>query len=82
MFIPVSHSCMSAGILKETSELKPESVRNDVDQDVFLMFKVVDENMSWYLEENIQRALGLGGVNTDDPEFAESNLMHGERQEF
>ena len=76
---------MTAGILKETNEpvqsLK-ESARNDVDQDVFLMFNVVDENMSWYLDDNIQRCGDPAGVDPEDPEFEESNLMHGERLVF
>ncbi|CAJ1063928.1 ferroxidase HEPHL1 isoform X1 [Xyrichtys novacula] len=66
------------GILKETN--KPGSVvdsaRNDVDQDVFLMFNVVDENLSWYLEENIKKCGDPGGVDREDPDFEESNLMH------
>lgn len=73
------------GILKETNEpvqgqTKPgsvvESARNDVDQDVFLMFNVVDENLSWYLEDNIKNCTDPGGVDPEDPDFEESNLMH------
>ncbi|XP_056254111.1 ferroxidase HEPHL1 isoform X1 [Seriola aureovittata] len=71
------------GILKKTNEqvqTKPESVtdsaRHDVDQDVFLMFNVVDENLSWYLEENIKMLSDPAGVNEEDPDFEESNLMH------
>lgn len=55
-----------------------ESTRNDVDQDFFLMFNVVDENLSWYLEDNIQGCSDPAGVDRDDPDFVESNLMHGE----
>ncbi|KAK5858516.1 hypothetical protein PBY51_002649 [Eleginops maclovinus] len=70
------------GILKETNnpaqgQTKPgsavESVRNDVDQDVFLMFNIVDENLSWYLEDNIQTYSDLAEADED---FNESNLMH------
>ncbi|XP_042355305.1 ferroxidase HEPHL1 [Plectropomus leopardus] len=73
------------GILKETNDLvqgqrKPgsviESARNDVDQDVFLMFSVVDENLSWYLEDNIKICSDPAGVDEEDPDFEESNLMH------
>lgn len=79
---------MSAGILKETNDqvqgqTKPgsvvESARNDVNQDVFLMFNVVDEKLSWYLEDNIQKCSDPAGVDQEDPDFEESNLMHGER---
>lgn len=80
----VSSFSTSAGILKETNnpvqdQAKLESVRNDVDQDVFLMFNVVDENLSWYLEDNIQNCSDPGGVNQEDPDFQESNQMHGGR---
>ncbi|XP_068456801.1 ferroxidase HEPHL1 isoform X2 [Clinocottus analis] len=65
------------GILKEAKlESIVESARNDVDQDVFLMFNVVDENLSWYLEDNIQNCSDPAGVDREDPDFEESNLMH------
>ncbi|TNN31805.1 Hephaestin-like protein 1 [Liparis tanakae] len=72
------------GILKETNnpvqdQATLESARNDVDQDVFLMFNVVDENLSWYLEDNIQNCSDAAGVDPEDPDFQESNLMHGGR---
>ncbi|XP_057677093.1 ferroxidase HEPHL1 isoform X2 [Corythoichthys intestinalis] len=62
------------GILKEHSE--EGSARNDVNQDVFLMFSIVDENLSWYLEDNIQRCTDASGVDLEDEDFVESNLMH------
>lgn len=66
------------GTLKEADE--PESIRNDVDQDVFLMFTVVNENLSWYLEENIQNCSDSNGINRDEDTFVESNLMHGKNK--
>lgn len=76
---------LSVGILKEVadsaqSSAKTQSARNDVDQDVFLMFNVVDENLSWYLEKNKQSCLNPELVDLDDPDFQESNLMHGEKK--
>ncbi|XP_049599397.1 ferroxidase HEPHL1 isoform X1 [Syngnathus scovelli] len=62
------------GILKESG--KEGIVRNDVAEDVFLMFTAVDENLSWYLEDNIQRCINPEGVNVEDEDFVESNLMH------
>lgn len=62
---------------KGQSHTKPQSARNDVDQDVFLMFTVVDENLSWYLEDNIQKYSNPAKIDQDDPDFIESNLMHG-----
>ncbi|XP_061558444.1 ferroxidase HEPHL1 isoform X1 [Phycodurus eques] len=62
------------GILQESSE---EGIdRNDVAQDVFLMFNVVDENLSWYLKDNIDRCTDPAGVDPNDEDFVESNLMH------
>lgn len=82
----MSSFSVSAGTLKETNnpvqgQTKPEteSARNDVDQDVFLMFTVVDENQSWYLDDNIQSCSDPAGVDREDPDFLESNLMHGEK---
>ena len=72
---------LGTGILKEANEQAPsklESARHDVDQDVFLMFNVVDENLSWYLDDNVQNCSDPAGVDMDDPEFEESNLMHGD----
>ena len=52
--------------------------RMDVDQDFLLMFSVVDENLSWYLEENIQTFCSdPTGVDPDDPDFPRSNKMNG-----
>lgn len=65
--------------MNDQVQANQESVRNDVDQDVFLMFTVVDENLSWYLEDNIQSCSDSAGVDQEDPDFKESNLMHGEK---
>ncbi|KAK2881550.1 hypothetical protein Q8A67_018818 [Cirrhinus molitorella] len=55
--------------------------RSDVDKDFILMFSVVDENLSWYLEENIEKFCSDPDktkdlVNNVDEEFRVSNLMH------
>jgi len=53
--------------------------RQDVDIDFFLMFSVVDENLSWYLDENIASfCTDPGSVDKEDEEFQESNKMHGQ----
>lgn len=66
---------LAVGTLKEADE--SDSIRNDVDQDVFLMFTVVNENLSWYLKDNIQNCLDSAGIHPEDSHFVESNLMHG-----
>ncbi|KAM4796126.1 ferroxidase HEPHL1 [Rhinophrynus dorsalis] len=51
--------------------------RKDVDKDFVLMFSVVDENLSWYLEENIETYCSEPEtVNMEDEDFQESNKMH------
>ncbi|KAK3522186.1 hypothetical protein QTP70_027002 [Hemibagrus guttatus] len=55
--------------------LTPNNTQKDVDKEFFLLFTVMDENLSWYLKENIQ----IYGSNESDPEnegFQESNKMH------
>nr|XP_033813684.1 ceruloplasmin [Geotrypetes seraphini] len=43
-----------------------------------LLFMIFDENMSWYLDENIKTYSDHPDqVNKEDAEFIESNLMHG-----
>lgn len=43
-----------------------------------LLFMVFDENMSWYLEENIKTYVKNPPSNLQkDEEFIESNKMHG-----
>ncbi|XP_066512429.1 ferroxidase HEPHL1-like isoform X1 [Hoplias malabaricus] len=50
--------------------------QSEVDQEFFLMFSVVDENFSWYLDENIQRFCPDCDQESEDENFEESNLMH------
>ncbi|XP_028923340.1 hephaestin isoform X2 [Ornithorhynchus anatinus] len=51
--------------------------RRDVDREFFLLFSVVDENLSWHLEENIQRSCtDPASVDKEDKAFQESNRMH------
>ncbi|KAK2881551.1 hypothetical protein Q8A67_018819 [Cirrhinus molitorella] len=55
--------------------------RSDVDEDFILMFSVVDENLSWYLEENIEKFCSDPDKTKElkenaNEDFLESNLMH------
>uniref|UniRef100_A0A671M1V1 ferroxidase n=1 Tax=Sinocyclocheilus anshuiensis TaxID=1608454 RepID=A0A671M1V1_9TELE len=64
-----------------TCTLDSSQKRSDVDEDVILMFSVVDENLSWYLEENIEKFCSDPDETKQhmeyvDEEFRESNLMH------
>lgn len=49
----------------------------DVDQEFVVMFSVMDENLSWYLDDNIQTYCSEPQkVDRDDEEFQESNKMY------
>ncbi|XP_036392053.1 hephaestin-like protein 1a [Megalops cyprinoides] len=65
------------GTLSRASGHRSELNRTDVDRDFILMFSVVDENLSWYLEENIENFCSDSkSVDPDDEDFQESNKMH------
>ncbi|XP_051718059.1 ferroxidase HEPHL1-like isoform X3 [Ctenopharyngodon idella] len=60
--------------------LNSSDKRSDVD-DFILMFSVVDENLSWYLEENVETFCSESDTTKElmkhaDEDFRESNLMH------
>uniref|UniRef100_A0A6Q2Y5E2 ferroxidase n=1 Tax=Esox lucius TaxID=8010 RepID=A0A6Q2Y5E2_ESOLU len=50
--------------------------QRDVDKELFLLFSVMDENLSWYLQENIE-LYGTNELNPENEQFVESNKMHG-----
>ncbi|KAH0624064.1 hypothetical protein JD844_007393 [Phrynosoma platyrhinos] len=49
----------------------------DVDREFILMFSVMDENFSWYLDENIKKYCSEPDeVDKENEDFQESNKMH------
>ncbi|XP_030883878.1 hephaestin [Leptonychotes weddellii] len=51
--------------------------RKDVDNNFFLLFSVVDENLSWHIDENIVTYCSdPTSVDKEDEAFQESNRMH------
>ena len=64
-------------VITKADAARADAPPEDVDREFFVQFKVSNENASPYLQRNIQRFTGdPGSVNTEDEEFAESNLMH------
>lgn len=55
--------------------LGKKRVRKDVDKEFILLFSIMDENQSWYLEWN-QKKFATDQKNHEDEEFVESNKMH------
>ncbi|XP_036602582.1 ferroxidase HEPHL1 isoform X1 [Trichosurus vulpecula] len=53
------------------------AIRTDVNKEFIVMFTLVDENQSWYLDENIRNfCTAPGTVDKDDAVFRRSNKMH------
>ncbi len=64
-------------IVTRAGEARADGTPKDVDREFVSMFVVIDENDSWYIDENIQTYAGRPAtVNADDDDFQESNLMH------
>jgi len=64
-------------IIGRRGSLRADGTPKDVDRELVTMFKVYDENSSWYLEENIEEYAGdPESVDLEDEGFVESNLMH------
>lgn len=63
-------------ILCKKGSLHKEKEEN-IDQEFVLMFSVVDENLSWYLEDNIKTFCSEPKkVDKDNEDFQESNRMY------
>ncbi|EHB12272.1 Ceruloplasmin [Heterocephalus glaber] len=63
-------------IICKKDSLDKEKEKN-LDQEFVVMFSVVDENLSWYLEDNIETyCLEPEKVDKDNEDFQESNRMY------
>lgn len=70
---PLLFSMCLTGVLNKHS-----GTRTDVDQEFIIMFTLVDENQSWYLDENIRHfCTEPDSVDKEDAVFQRSNKMHG-----
>ncbi|XP_068001032.1 ceruloplasmin [Melanerpes formicivorus] len=57
--------------------LHPSGKQKNVDMEFFLLATVFDENLSWYLDENILMfTLNPDKIDKEDEDFQESNKMH------
>ncbi|XP_012498312.1 PREDICTED: LOW QUALITY PROTEIN: ceruloplasmin-like [Propithecus coquereli] len=55
-----------------------EDTEKNIDKFYFLVFFIVDESNSWYIDENIHTFTESGKVNTSDPGFEESNRIESQ----
>jgi manganese oxidase len=68
---------MGAIVVTRKGMANPDGTPKDVDRELVVNFEVDDENSSPYFEDNIEQYAGdPGGVDPEDEEFHESNLMH------
>ncbi|KAK3764111.1 hypothetical protein RRG08_039283 [Elysia crispata] len=74
----VNSGLMGALIVCRRGTLDSAGYRNDVDEELFMLMSVMNENLSWYLDQNVRRfAPARAGTDyKNDEEFEESNLMH------
>ncbi|XP_054838240.1 ceruloplasmin isoform X2 [Eublepharis macularius] len=56
--------------------LLPSGKQKNVDKEFFLLATVFDENLSWYLHDNILHSIGNEIEELEDEDFQESNKMH------
>lgn len=53
---------------------------NQIDAEFTVMFSVMDENLSWYLDDNIKTYCSEPArVDKENEDFQESNKMHCKR---
>lgn len=67
---------MGAMVITAKGMARPDGSPIDVDQELFEVFTVVNENLSPYLEANVKSFEGTPRAPLEDPEFQESNLKH------
>ena len=63
-------------MLCKPGALTESGSRRNVDRSFVVLFEVMDESQSWYLEDSI-RMFG-NSASKDVEDFGESNLMHCE----
>ncbi|XP_073912246.1 ferroxidase HEPHL1-like isoform X3 [Castor canadensis] len=64
-------------VCKEGMLNRYSGTRADVDREFIIMFTLVEENQSWYLDENIRHfCTDPDSVDKDDAVFQRSNKMH------
>ena len=64
-------------VITRAGSARPDGTPIDVDRELFVQFKVSDENASPYLARNIDRfTTDPASVDPANEEFGESNLMH------
>jgi len=75
--VDIYSGLVGAIIVSRSGRAHADGTPKDVDREFVTLFMIVDENMSPYLDANIQRFAGAPGtVNKEDSDFQESNKKH------
>jgi manganese oxidase len=75
--IDIYAGLIGAIIVTRTGRANPDGTPKDVDREFVTLFMIFDENMSPYLDANIQKFTGSPkGVNKANEDFKESNKKH------
>ncbi len=68
---------IGAIVITRKGAAKPDGSPIGVDREFVTLFKIFNENLSWYLDDNIAALPGEPAkLDRDNPDFVESNLMH------
>ncbi|MEO6502331.1 MAG: multicopper oxidase domain-containing protein [Jatrophihabitantaceae bacterium] len=67
---------MGPMVITAAGKSRPDGSPADIDQELFSLYTVMNENSSPYLQANVDRYAGLPQADPDDEDFQESNLMH------
>jgi len=67
---------MGPMIVTAAGKARPDGSPVDVDREFVALYDVMDENASHYLDDNIAGLSEPEGVDPEDEDFEESNLMH------
>lgn len=68
-------------VSRDPLKKKQDSLPNDIDREFVTLFTIVDENLSWYIDENIRSSLPLLNASEIDAlkmdeDFQMSNQKH------
>jgi FtsP/CotA-like multicopper oxidase with cupredoxin domain len=75
--IDIYAGLIGAMIVARAGRANPDGTPKDVDREFVTLFMIFDENMSPYLDANIQKFTGSSkGINKNDEDFKESNKKH------
>jgi hephaestin len=72
----VNSGLAGAIIVTEADRMRSDGRPVDVDREFVVLFNIFDENLSWYLEDNMAKAGLPDSLDAEGEDFRESNLKH------